>query len=169
MIKRLLGLLRPRKAPTASSMAPWVVPDLELIKASEGLRLEAYLCPAKKWTIGYGHTATAHRGKKITEKTANKLLVKDLKWVKDTVDNSIGVALTSGQLQAVYSLVYNIGGSAWRNSTLLTKLNKGDYAGASAEFKRWNKGGGRVLKGLVNRREAETILFNTVSNTILKG
>jgi lysozyme len=159
MIKRLLGLLRPKKTPTASSMAPWVVPDLELIKTSEGLSLKAYLCPANKWTIGYGHTATAHRGRKITQKTANKLLLKDLKWVKDTIDNSIVVALTTGQLEAVYSLVYNIGGSAWRKSTLLVKLNKGDYDGAAAEFNRWNKGGGQVLTGLVIRREAETKLF----------
>ncbi len=159
MIKKLLGLLRPKKTPTTSSKAPWVVPDLELIKVSEGLRLESYLCPANKWTIGYGHTSTAHKSMKITEKQANKLLVKDLKWVKDTVDNSIGVELTTGQLEAVYSLVYNIGGSAWRKSTLLRKLNRRDYAGAAAEFNRWNKGGGQVLAGLVIRREAETKLF----------
>ena len=159
MIKKLLGLLRPKKTPTTSSKAPWVVPDLELIKVSEGLRLESYLCPANKWTIGYGHTSTAHKSMKITEKQANKLLVKDLKWVKDTVDNSIGVELTTGQLEAVYSLVYNIGGSAWRKSTLLRKLNRRDYAGAAAEFNRWNKGGGQVLTGLVIRREAETKLF----------
>ena len=159
MIKKLLGLLKPKKTPVEASESPWIVPDLELIKLSEGLRLESYLCPANKWTIGYGHTSTAHKGMKITKKKANQLLVKDLKWVKDTVDNSVGVALTAGQVEAIYSLVYNIGGSAWRKSTLLRKLNKEDYDGASAEFNRWNKGSGVVLAGLVTRRAAETKLF----------
>tara|TARA_B110000902_G_scaffold120227_1_gene140991 strand:+ start:208 stop:702 length:495 start_codon:yes stop_codon:yes gene_type:complete len=162
MIKRLLQLIKPTtsvKVPTGASMAPWVLPDLELIKLSEGLRLEAYLCPANKWTIGYGHTSTARKGMKITKKKANRLLAKDLTWVKDTVDNSVGVELTAGQVGAIYSLVYNIGGSAWRKSTLLRKLNKEDYDGASAEFNRWNKGSGVVLEGLVIRRAAETKLF----------
>lgn len=164
-ISKLLALVT-KKSPVSSkkpstrrSMGPWVVPPLDLIKDYEGLRLDAYKCPADKWTIGYGHTSTAKEGMKITKNKAERLLKGDVKWVKDTIDNSIGVQLNSGQLQAIYSLVYNIGGSAWRKSTLLAKLNAGDYVGAGAEFNRWNKGSGRVLNGLVRRRAAETKLF----------
>ena len=155
------GSERPRAARTGPSTAPWSVPSLEIIKEFEGLRLEAYLCPANVWTIGYGNTKNARAGMKITQAEADFLLQQDVAWVKNTVDSTVKVELSSNQVAALYSFVYNVGAGAFRSSTLLRKLNQGDYTGAEAEFKRWNKGGGRVLKGLVRRRAAEASLFRS--------
>jgi lysozyme len=133
--------------------------NLDLIKKFEGCKLKAYKCPAGVWTIGYGHTKTAKEGMVITKAKAVSLLKKDLRWVKKAVKNSVTVPINKEQTAAIYSLVYNIGGSAWRSSTLLRKLNTGDYEGAGAEFIRWNKATGVILPGLVRRRAAETKLF----------
>lgn len=135
------------------------VRDVSLIKEFEGLYLEAYLCPAKKWTIGYGHTKTVKPGMKITEAGADALLRHDLAWCEDAVNDNVKVPLTQNQYDALVSFIFNVGAGAFKRSTLLRKLNAGDYAGAANEFPRWNKGGGRVLRGLVRRREAERKLF----------
>ncbi|WP_312069487.1 lysozyme, partial [Acinetobacter sp.] len=76
-----------------------------------------------------------------------------------SVNNLVKVPLSQNQFDALVSLTYNIGSTAFKNSTLLKKLNAKDYAGAADQFLRWNKGGGKVLKGLVRRREAERALF----------
>ena len=153
------GAEKPVEARTGPSKAPWDIPSLELIKEFEGLRLEAYLCPANVWTIGYGHTKTVRKGMKITQEEADELLAGDVAWVKNCADSAIKVELSANQVAAVYSFIYNCGAGAFRSSTLLRKLNKADYEGAANEFKRWNKGGGRVLNGLVRRRKAEASLF----------
>ena len=132
---------------------------VELIKGFEGLELKSYLCPAGVWTVGYGHTITAHKGMVVTEGVAEELLRQDLGWVEFTVNNSVTVPLTNPQYDALCSFVYNVGATAFNKSTLLRLLNEGDYDGAYWQFSRWNKGGGKVLKGLVRRREAERTLF----------
>ncbi len=130
-----------------------------LIKAFEGLKLNAYLCPAKVWTIGYGHTKTARSGQRITEQQAEDLLRQDLRTFEDGVNRQARVPLTQSQFDALVSLAFNIGTGALQRSTLLRMLNAGDYSGAANQFLRWNKAGGRELAGLTRRRIAEKALF----------
>ncbi len=135
------------------------VHGLELIKEFEGLRLEAYLCSAKVWTIGYGHTKGVKKGDTCTQDEADAFLVADVKWVLTAVERTVKVPLTPGQRAAVNSFIFNCGAGAFRTSTLLRKLNAEDYKGAADEFTRWNKAGGKVIKGLVRRRAAERKVF----------
>lgn len=133
---------------------------LALIKRWEGLRLQAYLCPAGVWTIGYGHTGPdVTPGLVITEAYAEALLRQDLRTFEDGVSRLVTAPLTDNQFSALVSLAFNIGLGAFARSTLLRKLNAGDYAGAQAQFHVWNKAGGKVLPGLVNRRAGEAALF----------
>lgn len=132
---------------------------LNLIKKYEGLKLEAYLCPANVWTIGYGHTGDdVEEGMEISEEEATDLLVKDLNRFEDVV-NRVKSPLTQSMYDALVSFTYNVGGGAFLKSTLLRKLAVQDYVGAAEEFPKWNKGGGRVLNGLVRRRAEEKALF----------
>ena len=121
---------------------------IALIQAHEGL-----------WTIGYGSTGGVRRGMTITRDQAVLRLYHDVDDAEATVNNRVTVPLSQSQFDALVSLVFNIGGGAFRKSTLLQKLNAGDYAGASNEFMRWIKAKGRVLGGLVTRRAAERALF----------
>jgi lysozyme len=132
---------------------------LHLIKTFEGLKLNAYKCPAGVWTIGYGTTKGVKPGQAITAAKAEELLAADLRKFEDTVNTSVAVPITQGQFDALVSLTYNIGSGAFRASTLLRKLNAKDYAGAAEQFPRWNRAGGKVLAGLTRRREAERKLF----------
>jgi lysozyme len=132
---------------------------LHLIKTFEGLKLNAYRCPAGVLTIGYGTTAGVKPGQAITAAKAEELLAADLRKFEDTVNTSVAVPITQGQFDALVSLAYNIGSGAFRASTLLRKLNAKDYAGAAEQFPRWNRAGGKVLAGLTRRREAERKLF----------
>ena len=135
-----------------------------LIKEFEGFMASAYLCPAKVWTIGIGTTVYPNglkvkKGDKCTQEQALEYLQHDLKSFEKTVNDLVKVPLSQNQFDALVSLSYNIGSGAFKNSTLLKKLNANDYAGAADQFPRWNKGGGKVLKGLVRRRNAERALF----------
>jgi lysozyme len=137
----------------------------------EGLRLDAYLCPAKVWTIGYGHTRTAKPGMKITEADAKALLESDLGWATAAVNRLVRVPLNQNQFDALVSLVYNIGEGGFAGSTVLRRLNAGDYAGAARAFEMWNKitdSAGRkvVSRGLENRRASERLLFETSAGHI---
>ena len=77
------------------------------------------------------------------------------------INGRVTVPLTQPQFDALVSFVFNVGAGAFRKSTLLKKLNAGDYAEATAEFPRWVKGGGKTLPGLVVRRAAEMLLFGS--------
>jgi GH24 family phage-related lysozyme (muramidase) len=132
---------------------------LDLIKRFEGCKLRAYRDPVGVVTIGYGHTRTARLGQSITNQQAEALLRQDIAEFEDAVESLIDVPLTDNQFAALVSLAFNIGAGALRRSTLRQKLNAGDYSGAAREFLRWDKGGGRVLKGLSRRRYAEMTLF----------
>jgi len=139
---------------------------LDLIKSFEGLQLGAYKCPAGVWTIGYGSTKGVSKGMRITEAGAEHLLKEDLMWVEDVVNSAVKVPMSQAQYDALCCFVYNIGGGAFKSSTLLRKLNRGDYEGAANEFRRWNKAKGIVLPGLVRRRAAEEALFTQHSLTL---
>lgn len=138
----------------------WLELCLPLVKRWEGCRLTAYLCPAGVWTVGYGATGPdVRQGVVWTQAQAESRLRADLERFAAGVAKVVRVPLTAGQKGALVSLAYNIGLAAFRRSTLLRKLNAGDYAGAAREFARWNRGGGRVLPGLVKRRADECRLF----------
>lgn len=133
---------------------------LDMVKKYEGLYTKAYHCPAGVLTIGYGHTGPDVKpGQRIREAQAEKMLRQDMGKFEDAVRRQVKVPLTQGQFDALVSFTFNCGEGALKNSTLLKKLNSGDYAGAQAEFQRWNKGGGRVLPGLVKRRAEEAQMF----------
>lgn len=136
---------------------------LELIKRSEGLRLEAYQDSAGVFTIGYGHTKDVQFGMQITRAEAERLLVQDLGWAVGAVKNAVGAPLKQCEFDALVSLCFNIGANAFSNSTLVRRLNQLDYDGAASEFARWCKitiEGEKVESvGLKRRRNEEAALF----------
>lgn len=131
----------------------------ELIKEFEGLRLTAYLCPAKVWTIGWGHTENVRPGMSITRDEAQKFLLADIQKMLPSFDVKIQVPVTEGQLVALLSFAFNVGLGNFFTSTLLKKLNQGDYLGAAGEFQRWIYSRGEIYKGLKIRREKEKRVF----------
>lgn len=135
---------------------------LALIKKSEGLRLEAYLCPAGIPSIGYGHTRGVAIGLTCTEAQAEAWLLEDLEPSERGVSELVRVPLTQGQYDALASFTFNLGVGALTGSRLLALLNARDYAGASAEFSRWVHAKGKALPGLVTRRASERALFDGV-------
>lgn len=132
---------------------------LKLVKEFEGYKDRAYLCPANVWTIGYGHTKGVRQGDRCTQLQATEWLIDDLEEASSMVRIYVMNDLNSNQYSALVSFVFNVGSGAFRRSTMLRKLNAGDYKGAAAQFERWNKGGGKVLAGLTRRRAAERDLF----------
>lgn len=137
---------------------------IALIKQFEGCKLTAYQDSVGVWTIGYGWTHPVdgkpiRAGMTIKQETAERLLKTGLVSYESDVSRLVKVGLTQGQFDALVSFTYNLGARSLSTSTLLRKLNAGDYAGAADEFLRWNKAGGKVLNGLTSRREAERALF----------
>jgi GH24 family phage-related lysozyme (muramidase) len=130
-----------------------------LIKRFEGCRLESYQDSVGVWTIGYGSTRGVGPGQVITQDEADRRFLVDKETVEKCIANSVSAELTQGQYDALCSFVFNLGCRALGNSTLLRKLNDGDEEGAAQEFMRWNHAGGKVLKGLTDRRQAEHDLF----------
>lgn len=144
---------------------------INLIKQFEGERLRAYLCPAGVWTIGYGHTTAAGppkvtEGMVITRAEANEILRRDLRKYEDAVDDAVTVALKQHQFDALVSLCYNIGPEAFRRSSLVKKLNRGDYDAVPAALMAWNKAKGRELPGLTRRRRAEAALWRKIDDSV---
>lgn len=127
----------------------------DAIKAFEGLYLKAYRCPAGVWTIGWGSTEGVYEGMTITTAMAERLLDAELAKFVTAVNRLVKVPLSQHQFDALVSFAYNVGVGALERSTLLKKLNAGDYDAVPAQLARWTHGGGRVLPGLVKRRKAE--------------
>lgn len=138
---------------------------LELIKTFEGFRARPYRCPAGVPTIGYGATyypdgrRVTMQDKPVSEADATAMLRSMLTSYEAGVSRYVQVPVTQGQFDALVSFAYNLGLSALKDSTLLRLLNARDYAGAAAQFGRWNRSGGKVLPGLTRRREAERVMF----------
>ena len=132
---------------------------LSLIKKFEGCKLEAYKCAAGVWTIGYGSTNDVEKGMKISQERADMLLLEDVDVFEEAVNKLVEVPLEQNQFDALISWTFNLGPTNLKNSTLLKVLNNKDYDGVPAQIKRWNKAGGKVLQGLIRRREAEALLF----------
>ena len=132
---------------------------LSLIKKFEGCKLEAYKCAAGVWTIGYGSTNDVKEGMEISQERADMLLLEDVEVFEEAVNKLVEVPLEQNQFDALVSWTFNLGSTNLKNSTLLKVLNNKDYDGVPAQIKRWNKAGGKVLQGLIRRREAEALLF----------
>lgn len=138
----------------------WLDYALPLAKRFEGLRLRAYRCPAGVWTVGYGATGS-HVGPdtRWTHEQAEADLRARYKRLAPAIARLVRQPISQPQIAALALFADNCGIGALARSTLLRKLNAGDYAGAAREFDRWNKAGGRVLPGLTKRRAAERLLF----------
>lgn len=133
-----------------------------LVKASEGLKLAAYPDPGSggaPWTIGYGSTHGVTKGMTINLAEAQARLVLDIEAAGNVVESARTVPVNQNQFDALCDFVFNLGTGNFKASTLLKKLNAGDYAGAAVEFPKWTKASGKVMPGLVKRRAAERELF----------
>jgi lysozyme len=133
---------------------------LALTQKFEGLRLTAYQDQVGVWTIGYGHTGPEVCAElTITQEQANNLLVQDIASAVAAVNRLVTVAFNQNGFDALVDFAFNLGNNALSGSTLLRKLNADDFAGAAAEFPKWCKAGGKVVPGLLRRRQAEQQLF----------
>lgn len=140
--------------PTSMSAA-----GLDMLKGFEGFSATPYY-DFHGYSIGFGHLIKAGESlSSVTPDQAHELLAADVGWAERAVSAAVGVALSQEQFDALVSLAFNIGESAFKRSTLVRLLNAGDYAGAAAEFDRWNRAGGQVHAGLVRRRAQERALF----------
>ncbi len=132
---------------------------VDLVKQYEGYRDTSYQDTGGVWTIGYGTTRGVAKGQTIRREDAESRLHKDLIEASNDVIDNVQCKLNQNQFDALCSFVYNIGGSQFRNSTMLKMLNGGHYSSAAQQFTRWNKDNGVVLAGLTKRRLAERTLF----------
>lgn len=126
-----------------------------LVAPFEGKQNKAYLDPVNIWTLCYGSTKDVKKGDYKTDDECLELLAEDLVEHDKKMLRYVEVNLTDYEHAAFLSFAYNVGVGAFSKSTLLKKLNKGDYIGACNELSKWDKAGGKVLKGLTKRREAE--------------
>jgi lysozyme len=132
-----------------------------IVKSFEGCKLIAYLCPAKIWTIGYGHTGTEVKsGLNISLDKANQLLQQDLIKFEDGVNKLVTSSINQNQFSALVSFAYNLGLGALQKSTLLklVNANPNDH-NIPLEFMKWINAGGKPLDGLKRRRAAESELY----------
>jgi len=150
---------------------------IRTIKHHEGVRLRPYRCPALLWTIGCGHVLYPAQGRlKLEDRKGYALKDADNRvWTQDEVDALLrsdlarfesGVARmcpasvgSQGRFDALVSFSFNVGLGTLQRSTLRSKFNRGDFEGAAQEFLKFTKAGGKVLKGLVNRRNDEVAMY----------
>ncbi len=137
---------------------------IRIIKATEGWRSHPYLCSASVATIGYGSTRINNIPvtldmEPITRERGEELLRIDLAKTERAIKRLIKVDLSSNEFSALCSFVYNVGSGNLQSSTLRSKLNRDDRDGAADEFPKWRRAGGRILAGLIRRRELERSLF----------
>ena len=136
---------------------------LQLLKQLEGCKLKAYLDSGGVATIGVGHIKGVKMGDTITETQAEEMLRTDLLRYERCVNDYASVPINQNQYDALVCFAFNLGCGALRNSTLLRRLNAGNYTQAADQFLRWNKvridGVLKVVRGLTNRRQSERTLF----------
>ena len=136
---------------------------LLLTEQFEGCRLEAYQDSVGKWTIGYGHTWGINSSTPpCTQDQAAAWLAEDIQSAVGSVNRLVKVTLTQPEFDACCDFVFNVGVGNFAGSTMLKKLNAGDYAGAANEFDKWSFAGGVVVAGLLRRREAEKAEFGAL-------
>jgi len=131
---------------------------LAFITKEEGARNKAYKDSKGLWTIGVGHLIKADEQHLITatltDEQVEELLRSDLRWCSEAVESSVKVSLTQSQFDALYSLCFNIGGTAFKNSTVVKRINANDLKGAADAIEMWNK-----PAVLIPRRKREKALF----------
>ncbi|WP_433847086.1 lysozyme [Acinetobacter proteolyticus] len=137
---------------------------IDLITSFEDIRLNAYDDGVGVWTIGKGTTVYPNgvkvkKGDVCTMEQAKSYFAHDLKRFENAVNSALTVVVNQNQFDALVSLAYNIGEKAFKNSTLVELLNANKFTAAADQFLVWNKGGGKVMKGLERRRAAERALF----------
>lgn len=140
-----------------------------LLKKFEGCKLKAYKCPSDKWTIGYGHTSAAgeplvKEGMTITQDEAEAILKRDIVKYENGVNDLVKVKLTQHQFDVLADFAYNAGVPQLKTSTLLKKVNAGNFDAVPAELMKWTKGGGKEIPGLVRRRRAEAEWWRDLAN-----
>lgn len=150
---------QPRRAGVVTkkntAIAAGLAAALALVAQFEGLRNQAYLDPVGIPTICYGYTPGVKLGQVKTTEECKGLLAEQVLVANDAVNRCVAVPLSAGERSAYASFVYNLGGRAFCDSTLVRRLNAGDRRGACAELSRWVNAKGRQLPGLVRRRAAE--------------
>ena len=151
---------------------------IQIIKHHEGVRQKPYRCPANLWTIGVGHVLYPEQARlkmdermlvplrpednrTFTMEEVDAILKTDLARFERGVEQYCTVKLTQGQFDALVSFSFNVGLGTLQRSTLRQKVNREDFEGASAEFLKYIMAGGKILKGLQNRRNDERALFNS--------
>lgn len=143
---------------------------IDLIKEHEGLKLKAYICPAGKNTIGYGHRTNTL--KVISKKEAYALLLKDLNKIDKVLKGLVIKTLSESKYEALLSFCYNVGTYKFKNSTLRKLINENpNNPDIRLEFAKWRKGGGKVLNGLVKRRKSEASMYfggNIINKCLIK-
>ena len=149
---------------------------LEVIRHHEGVRTKPYQCPALLWTIGVGHVIDPNHARvplaerkalpipdgwnrTITMGEVDDILKRDLANFERGVERYCPVPLTQGQFDALVSFSFNVGLGTLQRSTLRQKVLRGEMEGAAEELLKYTIGGGKVLKGLVNRRNDERAMF----------
>lgn len=136
---------------------------LKLTEQFEGCRLNAYPDPGTggdPWTIGYGHTGSdVYDGMTITQEQAEQLLLQDVQRAVADVNAKLTVEVTQGEFDALVDFAFNCGCGNLNSSTLLKKINSGDFEGAAQEFEKWDRAAGHVMAGLLRRRQAEELEF----------
>lgn len=147
-----------------------------MIKHHEGVKATAYRCPARLWTIGVGHVIDPNHARvpfadrlslelpagwnrTLSQDEIDDILRKDLARFEAGVKRLCPGKLTQGQFDALVSFAFNVGLGSLQKSSLRMKHNRGDFEGAADEFLKWAKAGGKVLKGLLKRREDERALY----------
>lgn len=136
---------------------------LHLTESFESCRLAAYPDPKLGWkvpTIGWGHTLGVKQSDTCTQAQADAWLLEDIQEAVAAANRLVTVPLTQHQFDALVDFTFNAGQGNFASSTMLRKLNARDYAGADAEFARWDMSGGAHLAGLARRRAAEAALFD---------
>ena len=151
---------------------------IEMVKHDEGVRTSPYQCPALLWTVGVGHVIDpTHARVKLADRKAlpipegwnrvlsmdevNDILKKDLNRFEAGVHRLCPGEMTQGQFDALVSFSFNVGLGNLQNSTLRMKHNRKEFGAAAEEFLKWNKAGGKVLKGLDKRRRGEKALYES--------
>ena len=132
---------------------------IELLKHFEGCELKAYQDSVGVWTIGYGHTKGIYEGLEITQSEAEKMLIDELPEYEGYITDKVVPMLQQHEFDALVCWVYNLGPTNLSSSTMLKKLNAGEFKEVPFQMKRWDKAGGQPLLGLTRRRNAEALLF----------
>lgn len=147
-----------------------------MIKHHEGVKATAYRCPARLWTVGVGHVIDPNHARvpfadrlslelpagwnrTLSQDEIDDILRKDLTRFEAGVKRLCPGELTQGQFDALVSFAFNVGLGSLQKSSLRMKHNRGDFEGAAEEFLKWSKAGGKVLKGLLKRRQDERALY----------